>query len=86
MVADRVPEQSGRRRKFAYYRECETLQEYVLVSTEYQSVEVYRRLSDAWGLFHVYGPDDEVELTSVGERFPVAALYRRTGVPRLPPE
>jgi hypothetical protein len=62
------------------------LLEYVLVSTEQQSVEVYRRLPDGWGLFHIYGLDDEVGLTSIDARFPVAALYRRTDVPRMLPE
>ena len=53
------------------------------MSTEYYAVEVYRRLPEGWGLFHVHGPDDEVELVSISVRFPVAALYRRTDVPRV---
>ncbi len=77
-------ERYDRGRKFSYYRQCESLQEYVLVTTEYQSVEVNRRLDDGWGLFRAYGPGDEVELVSIGVRFPVAALYRRTDVPESP--
>jgi len=73
-------------RKFSYHRECESLQEYVLVATEYQAVEVHRRLPEGWDLYRTYGPGDEVALASIGVRFPVAALYRRTDVPALPPE
>ena len=67
--------------KFGYYRECPTVQEYVLVATNRQAVEVYRRTADGWGTFQVYGPGDEVVLTSIDVHFPLAALYRRTDVP-----
>jgi len=83
-VLSESTERYDRGRKFSYYRECESLQEYVLVATEYQSIEVHRRLEAGWGLYRAYGPGDEVELASVGARFPVAALYRRTDVPLTP--
>jgi len=79
-------ERKDRGRKSDDYRRCPSLLEYVLVGTQYQRVEVYRRTVDGWGLFCFYGPDDAVELTSIGVRFSVAALYRRTDVPRTPPE
>jgi Uma2 family endonuclease len=79
-------EHYDRTRKFTYYRQCETLQEYVLVNTESQLVEVYRRMDDGWGLFRMYGPRDEMELASIGARIPVSALYRRTDVPETLPE
>ena len=66
--------------KFALYRACPTVQEYVLVATKYQAVEVFRRTLRVWE-YQEYGPDDEVELTSIGVRFPVSALYKRTTVP-----
>lgn len=64
------------------YRACPTIQEYVLIATNYQAVEVQPRAGNAWTL-HVSGPHDEIELTSIGARFPVAALYRGTLVPAL---
>lgn len=70
-----------RGRKWDDYRRCPSLQEYVLVGTEYQRVAVYRREDDGWGLFHIHGPGDDVELVSINVRFPVSALYRRTDVP-----
>jgi len=72
--------------KWDDYRQCVSLQEYVLVGTEYQRVEVYRRTEQGWGLYHIYGPGDVVELTSIGARLPVALLYQRTDVPEAPME
>jgi Uma2 family endonuclease len=66
--------------KFALYRACPTVQEYVLVATKYQAVEVFHRTLRVWE-YQAYGPADEVDLTSIGVRFPVSALYRRTTVP-----
>src|SRR5205807_8592596 len=70
----------NRGRKFGYYRACPTIQEYVLVATDYQAVEVFRRTVKSWTEYQAYGPGDEVELTSINVRFPLAALYRRTTV------
>jgi Uma2 family endonuclease len=78
-------EHTDRGRKSDDYRTCPSLQEYVLVGTRYQRVEVYRRTAEGWGLFHFYGPGDVVELTSIGAQFPVAGLYRRTDVPESSP-
>jgi len=79
-------ERKDRGRKSDDYRKCPSLEEYVLVATEYRRVEVYRRTTEGGGLFNFYGPEDNVELTSIGVRLPVAALYRRTDVPETPPE
>jgi Uma2 family endonuclease len=69
-----------RGRKFSLYRACPTVQEYVLVATKYQSVEVYRRTPQGWAIYQSYGPGDEIELTSLGVRFPLVALYKNAGV------
>jgi Uma2 family endonuclease len=79
-------EAKDRGRKSDDYRKCPTLREYVLIGTRYQRVEVYRRTEDGWGLFRFYGPQDEIELTSIQAQLPVASLYRRTDVPDQPPE
>ncbi len=85
-VLSESTERQDRGRKWDDYRQCASLQEYVLVGTEYQRVEVYRRTEQGWGLYHIYGPRDEVELTSISVRLPVALLYQRTDVPVAPPE
>ncbi len=69
-----------RLKKANIYRACATIQEYVLIATKYQAVEVQRRAGDAWTL-HLFGPGDELELTSIGVRIPIAELYRGTTVP-----
>jgi Uma2 family endonuclease len=85
-VLSESTERKDRGRKWDDYRQCPTLHEYVLVGTEYQRVEVYRRTDQGWGLFHIYGPGDEVELPSIDARFSVTSLYGRTDVPLAPPE
>ncbi|HWS83446.1 MAG TPA: Uma2 family endonuclease [Ktedonobacteraceae bacterium] len=70
----------NRGEKFALYRACPTVQEYVLVATKYHAVEVFHRTLKGWE-YQAYGPGDEVELASIGVRFPLAMLYRRTTVP-----
>lgn len=70
-----------RGRKFAFYRACPTVREYVLVSTTHQAVEVFRRTAEGWGVYHEYGAGETVDLSSIGVRLAVAALYARTEVP-----
>jgi len=67
--------------KFALYRACPTIQEYVLVATKYQAVEVHRRTSKGWTDSQFYEPSDEIELTSLGIHFPMETLYRGAGIP-----
>lgn len=69
-----------RGQKSGFYRACPLIQEYVLIATKYQAVEVYRRTVQGW-ILHEYGPSDTVELESIGVRVPVDAVYRRTQVP-----
>ncbi len=70
-----------RGQKFALYRACPTVQEYVLIATKYQAVEVHRRTSKGWTDSQFYEPGDEIELVSLGIQFPMADLYRNAGVP-----
>ena len=73
-----------RGRKFAYYRACPTVQEYVLIDTQRQAVEVYRRQSDTLWTLHPFGPGDHVELASLSLSFPIAALYEDIGLQEDP--
>lgn len=82
-VLSDTTEAYDRGEKFAFYRNCPTLQEYVLVATKYQVVEVYRRTPKGWTEYQVYGPHDEVELMSIGVNIPVTALYKRTTVQEI---
>ena len=68
--------------KFEYSRACPSVQEYVLVSTRRQLIEVYHRTQEGW-MLHIYGPGDEVAFTSIGVHLPVAAIYEGTDVPEI---
>jgi Uma2 family endonuclease len=64
-----------RGRKFALYRTLESLREYVLIDTDRVAVEVFRLGPDGHWVLYPYGEGQEVELTSVGFRCPIEALY-----------
>jgi Uma2 family endonuclease len=64
-----------RGRKFGFYRECPTIQEYLLIDAQRPMLEVYRReRHDLW-LLRAYQLDEDVELTNLGVRFPVSTVY-----------
>ena len=72
--------------KFSYYQMLESLEEYVLVDTEHQSIQVFsRKEPDVWRIQQA-GPGGEVELESVGLSLSVNQVYARSGVPEEAPE
>jgi Uma2 family endonuclease len=75
-------EARDRGKKSLSYQACPTLQEYVLINTQYQLVEIFRRHagSNLW-LYQHYGPGQTVELVSVKLTIPVSEVYRLTDVP-----
>ena len=78
-------ELADRTEKFALYRACPTVEEYVLIATKYQAIEVYRRAPGDWTA-HVYQPGELVELRSLAVQLAVSDLYRLSEVPapRMP--
>jgi Uma2 family endonuclease len=60
--------------KFGYYRACPSIQEYLLVNARRPEVELFRRAGAFWTLT-TFGPEDVIDLTSVGVRLPVAEVY-----------
>ncbi|HZR42462.1 MAG TPA: Uma2 family endonuclease [Ktedonobacteraceae bacterium] len=68
-------EATDRGKKFLYYRECSTVQEYIMVDSQSVLIEVYRREEDGWKL-HTFGPGSIVKLESLNVQFPVDAVYR----------
>jgi Uma2 family endonuclease len=77
-------EREDRLDKFALYRACPSVQEYVLVATRYQAVEVYRRGEPHW-TYQGYAPGERIELECIAVQLPVDHLYRLTDVPLLGP-
>ncbi|HLX58886.1 MAG TPA: Uma2 family endonuclease [Ktedonobacteraceae bacterium] len=74
-------EAKDRGKKFSYYRDCLSIREYVLISTQEQAIDIYRRQTDKLWTFHPFGPDDEVELKSLNIRFPIASVYENVTFP-----
>ena len=69
-------ESYDRRQKFTHYQSYSTIQEYVLVDASEQWIELFRReRNDIWS-YHAFGPESELELTSVDACFPVSSIYR----------
>lgn len=75
-------EATDRGKKFRYYQGCPSIQEYVLISTQEQAVDVYRRVSDNLWTLHPFGPGDVLELKSIEVRFPLEALYEHVTLPK----
>jgi Uma2 family endonuclease len=80
-------ETRDRGKKLITYQACPSIQEYVLASTEYQMVEVFRRHVDSklW-LYQQFRPGQTIEFTSLDFTIPMATLYRLTGIPEQEPE
>jgi Uma2 family endonuclease len=73
-------EARDRGKKFKAYQKCSSIEEYVLIRTEYQEVEIYNRQGDIW-TYRQFGPRQEVQLLSINLTIPIASLYMRTDVP-----
>ena len=74
-VLSPATEAYDRGRKFAYYRDNPTIQEYMVIDSLFTSVEVFRREKNSLWTFHSLGLGDDVELASLGVRFPVSDVY-----------
>jgi Uma2 family endonuclease len=70
-----------RGRKFDYYRACSTLREYVLVDTQQQAIDLYRRQTENLWTFHPFRSGDQVELKSINVRFPLDSVYENVSFP-----
>ena len=74
-VLSESTERYDRGRRFAFYRQLASLQEYVLIAQDRVSMEVFRKGADGhWTLFE---PDDRgnIELASVGATLRLADIY-----------
>lgn len=71
-------------RKFSYYRECPTIQEYLLIDAQRPLIEVCRReRQDLW-LLRTCHPGEEIELVNLGIHFPFSTVYEDVVFP--PPD
>jgi Uncharacterized protein conserved in cyanobacteria len=68
-----------RGKKFAYYQQLASLQEYVLVNTQRQAIEVYTREGNTWR-YRLYGIGQTVALNSMNASFALATVYEHVQV------
>lgn len=61
-------------KKFTYYRECPTVQEYVMIDSQKIGVDIYRREEEGW-MLQTLGLRDELRLKSLGIQIPVEVIY-----------
>ena len=67
-------EARDRGRKLQCYLACPTIEEYLLVDARSIRIELYRKEQKKW-VYEVFEADDEVELTTLGVRFPLEDAY-----------
>jgi Uma2 family endonuclease len=80
-VLSPTTEAYDRGNKFLYYRECPTQQEYVLVSSSFPLVEVFRREKNDLWVLTTFRLKDIVQLISLGISFPVRDIYENIVFP-----
>ena len=74
-VLSPTTEARDRGQKSLQYRSCPSIQEYLLISSEFPLVEVFRREKQGFWSLYTLGLGDTIELSSLGLRFPVAEVY-----------
>lgn len=67
---------TDKREKWFAYQEIESLQEYVMLEQDSEHAEVYRRRDDGLWSFIEFDGNEELELSSIGFKTPVAELYK----------
>ena len=78
-------ETNDRGKKFRSYKACSSIQEYVLISSQHQEVEVFHRQGDMWA-YHQYESAQEINLASIGLTISLADVYRDVNVSEQEPE
>jgi Uma2 family endonuclease len=67
-----------RGRKFEHYQTIESLREYLLVASDRMRADLYTRQPDGrWLLTSARGPEDSLDLQSVGCSLALASLYEK---------
>lgn len=68
-------ERYNRGGKFAHYSRLESLREYLLLDPDHPGAELFRLDASGHWVLYTFGPDEEVELTSLSARVRVADLF-----------
>ena len=85
-VLSPTTEANDRGIKSLQYRACPSIQEYLLISSQFPLVELFRREKQGFWSLYTLELSNTVELTSLGLRIPVADLYQDTSLLEETPE
>jgi Uma2 family endonuclease len=77
-VLSPTTEARDRGKKSLHYRSSETIQEYLLIDSQSPIIELFRREKNGFWTLFTLGPEDSLELKSLGVHFPVAEVYENT--------
>ncbi|MGZ8216536.1 Uma2 family endonuclease [Methylomagnum sp.] len=87
LIAEVLSESTARYdhgRKFATYRLLDSLQEYVLIDPDAQTVDVFRRDATGHWVLYPYAGEVEAEFISLECRAPLAAIFEDVALPAPP--
>jgi Uma2 family endonuclease len=73
-------EAQDRGRKSLEYRSSQTIQEYLLISSDAPIIELFRREKNGFWTLYTLRLNDTVELTNLNIRFPVTKAYENTSL------
>src|SRR5947209_7506123 len=71
-------EARDRGKKSLTYRTCPSIQEYLLVSSESPTIELFRREKGGFWTLYTLGLDDSVALTHLNVQLPIVDVYHNT--------
>src|SRR5436305_8301833 len=83
-VLSSTTEARDRGQKSLQYRACPSIQEYLLISSEFLLVEVFRREKHGFWTLYTLGPNDIIELNSLDISFTFAEIYQNTSLTDSP--
>jgi Uma2 family endonuclease len=66
-----------RGRKSIYYRQCQSIQEYLIIDSQQIYVELYQREKNIWKIY-AYDSGETIRLECLDLQFPLERLYRKT--------
>ena len=70
--------------KFEYYRNIDSLKEYLLVEQDRRHADLFRKGKDGFWVLYASGPLDDVVLESVGVRLSMDLLFEDVFIPVAP--
>ncbi|MFD2112614.1 Uma2 family endonuclease [Thiorhodococcus fuscus] len=73
-----------RGKKFAHYRQLESLREYVVIDPEQMSIDVFRRNEAGQWVLFPFGEGDRLDLASIDFSAPIDAVYEDVNLTEQP--